>query len=181
LPIKDLASASRELAQGNLDTKVEVFTNDELNYLADSFNAMAEALKRRGEQIKEFATKRIMEAERLALIGQLSANVAHELNNPLQGIVTFSHLLLEDQECDDPAHNDALRKIVSQADRCREIIRGLLDFSRQKKPDKTICNINSVLGNCISLLEKQALFHNIKIVRNLQVDLPMTVVDPSQI
>jgi two-component system NtrC family sensor kinase len=181
LPIKELASASRELAHGNLDTKVEVFTNDELQYLAESFNAMADALKRRDEQIKEFATRRIMEAERLALIGQLSANVAHELNNPLQGIVTFSHLLLEDHECDDPAHNDALRKIVGQADRCREIIRGLLDFSRQRKPDKTICNINSVLENCIALLEKQALFHNIKIVRNLQIDLPMTVVDPSQI
>ena len=122
-----------------------------------------------------------MEAERLALIGQLSANVAHELNNPLQGIVTFSHLLLEDHKCDDPAHTDGLKKIVGQADRCREIIRGLLDFSRQRKPDKTICNINSVLENCVSLLEKQALFHNIKIVKNLQVDLPMTVVDPSQI
>ncbi len=181
LPIRDLASASRELAQGNLDTKVEVYTNDELNYLADSFNAMAEALKKRDQQIKDFATKKIMEAERLALVGQLSANVAHELNNPLQGIVTFSHLLLEDGECNDPMRVDALTKIVDQANRCREIIRGLLDFSRQRKPDKTICNLNTLLENSISLLEKQALFHNIEIVRNLQLDLPMTVVDPSQI
>jgi two-component system NtrC family sensor kinase len=76
---------------------------------------------------------------------------------------------------------DALKKIVGQADRCREIIRGLLDFARQRKPDKTFCNINTLLENCVSLLEKQALFHNIKIVKNLQVDLPMTVIDPSQI
>ncbi len=181
IPINKLVSASNEVAQGNLDAKVELTTNDELQYLAESFNAMAEALKKRDEQIKDFATKKIMEAERLALIGQLSANVAHELNNPLQGIVTFSHLLLENPGCDDPAHTDALEKIVGQADRCREIIRGLLDFSRQRKPDKTICNINSVLENTVSLLEKQALFHNIKIARNLQVDLPMTIVDPSQI
>lgn len=181
VPINKLVSASNEVAQGNLDTKVELYTNDELHYLADSFNAMAEALKKRDAQIKDFATKKIMEAEKLALIGQLSANVAHELNNPLQGIVTFSHLLLEDHQCNNPGHMDALKKIVGQADRCRDIIRGLLDFSRQRKPDKTICNLNSVLESCVSLLEKQALFHNIKIVRNLQVDLPQTVVDPSQI
>ena len=181
IPINKLVSASNEVAHGNLDAKVELNTNDELQYLAESFNDMAEALKKRDEQIKDFATKKIMEAERLALIGQLSANVAHELNNPLQGIVTFSHLLLEDQECNDPARMDALGKIVGQADRCREIIRGLLDFSRQRKPDKTFCNINTLLENCVSLLEKQALFHNIKIVKNIQGDLPMTVIDPSQV
>ncbi|HAW53218.1 MAG TPA: hypothetical protein DCX54_12970 [Flavobacteriales bacterium] len=142
---------------------------------------MSSALKKRDEQIKDFATKKIMEAERLALIGQLSANVAHELNNPLQGVVTFSHLLLEEHPCDDPFYTDAVEKIVGQANRCRDIIRGLLDFSRQRKPDKTICNLNTVLENCVSLLEKQVLFHNIDIVKNLQIDLPMTVADPSQI
>ena len=181
IPINKLVTASNEVAHGNLDAKVELTTNDELQYLAESFNDMAEALKKRDEQIKDFATKKIMEAERLALIGQLSANVAHELNNPLQGIVTFSHLLLEDQECNDPGRTDSLNKIVVQANRCREIIRGLLDFSRQRKPDKTYCSLNNLLENCVSLLEKQALFHNVKIVRNLQVDLPMTTVDPSQI
>jgi len=181
IPIQKLVLASNEVAQGNLNAKVELNTNDEFHSLADSFNAMSEALKKRDEQIKEFATKKIMEAERLALVGQLSANVAHELNNPLQGIVTFSHLLLEEHICDNKDHADVLKKIVVQADRCKDIIRGLLDFSRQRKPDKTICNLNFLIENCVSLLEKQALFHNIKIVKNLQGDLPMTVVDPSQI
>jgi len=181
VPIQILVSASKSLEGGDLDTKVFVQTNDELQYLADSFNSMSSALKKRDEQIKDFATKKIMEAERLALIGQLSANVAHELNNPLQGVVTFSHLLLEEHPCDDPFYTDAVEKIVGQANRCRDIIRGLLDFSRQRKPDKTICNLNTVLENCVSLLEKQVLFHNIDIVKNLQIDLPMTVADPSQI
>jgi len=181
IPIQKLVTASNEVAQGNLDTKVELNTNDELHSLADSFNAMAEALKKRDDQIKEFATLRIMEAERLALVGQLSANVAHELNNPLQGIVTFSHLLLEEHTCESPNHVELLKKIVGQADRCRDIIRGLLDFARQRKPDKTICNLNFLLESCVSLLEKQAQFHNIKIVKNLQGDLPMTIIDPSQI
>jgi two-component system NtrC family sensor kinase len=72
-------------------------------------------------------------------------------------------------------------KIVGQANRCRDIIRGLLDFSRQRQPDKTLSDVNAVLEECISLLEKQALFHNIHITVDLQADLPLTVIDPSQI
>jgi two-component system NtrC family sensor kinase len=180
-PIKELVSASQEVAAGNLETRVEVRTNDELQYLADSFNAMAEALKRRDDQIKDFATKKIMESERLALVGQLSANIAHELNNPLQGIVTFSHLLLEDHICDDPTLTFSLEKIVGQANRCRDIIRGLLDFARQRKPDKAFCAINEVLHECVSLVEHQALFHNIEVIKHFQDDLPLAVIDAAQI
>ena len=181
IPIKKMVSASQEVAQGNLDARVEIATNDELQYLSDSFNTMATALKRRDEQLKDFATQKIMESERLALIGQLAANVAHELNNPLTGIVTFAHLLLEDHKCDNPSHISSFEIIVGQADRCKEIIRGLLDFSRQRKPDKTMCSINNLLQECVSLLENQALFHNIKIVKDFSEDLPMLVIDPSQI
>jgi two-component system NtrC family sensor kinase len=178
--IKKLASASREVAQGNLDTKVEIISNDELQELADTFNVMASALKERDEKLKEFTTKKIMESERLAMIGQLAAGVAHEINNPLQGIVTYSYLLLEKMPREDSAR-DSLQKIVTQANRCRDIIRGLLDFSRQRKPDKTLCDVNNVLKDCVSLLENQALFHNIQIISNLEAILPMAVIDPSQI
>lgn len=180
IPIRRLVSASREIADGNLDAKVEIRSGDELGKLAYTFNKMAAALKERDEQLKEFTRRKIMESERLALIGQLSANVAHELNNPLQGIVTYSHLLLENKPVDD-SENDSLQKIVIQANRCRDIIRGLLDFSRQRKPDKTLCDINVVLKGCVSLLEKQAQFHNIQITYDLQDDLPRAVIDPSQI
>jgi two-component system NtrC family sensor kinase len=141
---------------------------------------MATALRDRDEELKEYAKRKIMESERLALIGQLSANVAHELNNPLQGIVTYSHLLLEEETCSDEERAN-IQKIVVQANRCRDIIRGLLDFSRQKKPDKTLCNVNTLLQGCISLVEKQALFHNIRLNTDLQEDLPMVVLDPSQV
>ena len=180
VPVRKLASAAREVAQGNLDTKVEIVSGDELGELAEAFNVMATALKERDERLKDYTTKRIIETERLALIGQLSANVAHELNNPLQGIVTYSHLLLERLPCEDST-TASIRKIVAQADRCREIIRGLLDFSRQRKPDKTVCSLNSVLVDCVSLVENQASFHNITIEKDLQADLPTAVIDPSQI
>lgn len=178
--IKNLVTASKQLANGNLEAKVSKVSNDELGDLADTFNIMATALKDRDEKLKEYAKKKIMESERLALIGQLSANVAHELNNPLQGIVTYSYLLLEDDACKDDAKAN-LQKIVVQANRCRDIIRGLLDFSRQKKPDKTPCNINALLQGCVSLVEKQALFQNIKIVWNLDDNLPRVILDPSQV
>jgi two-component system NtrC family sensor kinase len=181
IPIKKLVSASKDVAEGNLDTKVAVRTNDELQYLAESFNAMAEALKKRDYQLKDFATQKIMESERLALVGQLSANVAHELNNPLQGIVTFSHLLLEDHQYNDPTLTFSLEKIVGQANRCRDIIRGLLDFARQRKPDKAFCAINDVLHECASLVEHQALFHNIEVIKHFQDDLPLAVIDSAQI
>src|SRR5271157_3250977 len=180
VPLRKLVSASREIADGNLDAKVEIKSGDELGKLAYTFNKMASALKERDERLKEFARRKIMESERLALIGQLSANVAHELNNPLQGIVTYSNLLLEELPVDDPSR-DSLNKIVIQANRSRDIIRGLLDFSRQRKPDKTLCDITNVLKGCVSLLEKQALFHNIQITSHLDEHLPRTIIDPSQI
>lgn len=148
--------------------------------MADFFNAMALSLKRREEQLREFTTQKIMESERLALIGQLSANVAHELNNPLTGIVTYSHLLLERIPLDDPNRN-SISKIVVQANRSKDIIRGLLDFSRQRKPDMTVCDITSILKECVSLVEDQALFLNIKIRKEWDPNLPPGVVDPSQI
>ena len=179
-PINNLASASGEVARGNLEARVEIHSNDELGELATTFNTMASALKERDEKLKEFTKRKIMESERLALIGQLSANVAHELNNPLQGIVTYSHLLLEELPQDDPAR-DSLEKIVTQANRSRDIIRGLLDFSRQRKPDKTLCDVNNVLKECVSLLEKQALFLNVQITTTMEEKIPLTVIDPSQI
>ncbi len=166
IPVQKLASASKELAKGNLEIRVEKTSDDELGELADGFNTMARGLKERDERLKDFTRKKFMESERLALVGQLAANVAHELNNPLTGIVTYSHLMLEKNICDETT-NQNIRKIVTQADRCRDIIRGLLDFSRQRKPDKTLCDINSILNEGISFVENQALFHNIEIVMNL--------------
>ena len=181
VPIKKMVTASEQVAAGNLATRVNIHTNDELQFLADSFNDMASSLQKRDQDLKDFATKRIMESERLALIGQLSANIAHELNNPLQGIVTFSHLMMEDADKIDSNTQYSLEKIVGQANRCRDIIRGLLDFSRQRQPDKSYFDINMIIDECISLVEMQALFHNIHISRNFQANLPLAVIDPSQI
>ncbi|CAG1002980.1 two-component system, NtrC family, sensor kinase [Anaerolineales bacterium] len=178
--VSTLAKASKQLAGGNLETRVARTSNDELGDLADNFNFMANALRERDEKLREFTKRKIMESERLALIGQLSANVAHELNNPLQGIVTYSNLLLEGEACNEETRSSA-EKIAIQANRCRDIIRGLLDFSRHKNPDKTLCSVNNLLRRCVSLVERQTIFHNIEIVMNLDESDPLVVVDPSQV
>jgi len=178
-PIRGIVSASRELAKGNLDTRVDGHPVRELGNLADAFNSMAATLKTRDVEQKEFARKKIMESERLAIIGQLAADVAHELNNPLHGIVAYSHLLLESLNGED-ASTTSIKKIVAQCDRCTKIIRGLLDFSRQRKPQKQPSDINALIEDSLSLVDTQALFHNIEVVTRLHKALPRIVMDPSQ-
>ena len=180
IPIRELASASKDLARGNLGTRVPVTSRDELGELAESFNLMAISIQERDAQIKDMATRKLMESERLVLIGQLSANIAHELNNPLTGIVTYAHLLLERLPADS-ALRELAQKTAVQASRCREIIRGLLDFARQRKPSKTVTDVNAILQQCVSLIKGQALFLNVQISERLQPDLPKAIVDPSQI
>jgi two-component system NtrC family sensor kinase len=178
--LKQLVAGAEQLACGNLDQRVEVRSGDEFQELAETFNAMAEALKARDQQLKEQAARKVMESERLALVGQLAAGVAHEINNPLTGIVTYSQLLLEKMPGEGSTRS-SLQKIVTQANRCRKIVRGLLDFSRQSKPDERPCNVNTVLQECVALVANQALFQNIQFVRNLAEDLPLVPMDPSQI
>jgi two-component system NtrC family sensor kinase len=181
-PIKKLVTASSNVAHGNLGARIETssMSHDELAEMAMAFNAMASALEERDEELRQLATARIGQAERLAMIGRLSANVAHELNNPLQGIITYSHLLIERMPEEYPGI-DYIEKIVVQANRCRDIIRGLLDFARQREPIKTLCDVNIVLQDSISLLENQALFHNIEIVKEFDAEIQEAVIDPSQI
>ncbi|MDR5695168.1 MAG: cache domain-containing protein [Armatimonadota bacterium] len=174
-----LTQAARKMAEGKLDVRVPVQSDDELGDLADAFNTMADALQQREAQLREYAHSRIRESERLAIIGQLAAGVAHELNNPLQGILAYAYMLLEKVPSDSPLR-PFLEKIAVQADRSREIIRGLLDFARPRPPHVRPTNVNSILQECLALVEKQAMFHNIRIIKNLQPDLPTTMVDPSQ-
>ncbi len=178
VPLQELVGASRRLANGALDAKVETRAVTEFAELAASFNAMAAALRARDAKLHVSASRRIMESERLAIIGKLAADVAHELNNPLQGIVTFSHLL---QERAAPGNGTRawLETIVGQAHRCTKIIRGLLDFARPRKPVKKPARVNALLAECVALVENQAQFQNIEVAKRLDPLVPEVVIDPS--
>jgi two-component system, NtrC family, sensor kinase len=177
--LNELVHAAHEIAAGRLDTQVEVRSNDEVGDLADTFAAMVAALRRRDDQLRELTRMRVMKSERLAMIGQLAAGVAHEINNPMQGIVTYAMLMLEDLPPDDPGR-ESLDKIVAQANRCTKIVRGLLDFSRAKSADRKPFDVSRVIDECLGLVGKQALFQNIEVVRRYNPGAPPAIIDPSQ-
>ena len=179
-PIKRLVSASQQWAKGNLGYRVETTGRDEIAELTETFNRMASSLKERDEQLKEYTQQQIMKSERLATIGQLAAGVAHEINNPLGAVLMYAHLSLEEMDAADPRREN-LKKAVGEATRCKDIVKGLLDFARQTEPKVEQLDANEVLERTLSLLENQALFQNIKIRRLFSASLPKVMMDGSQI
>jgi len=178
-PIKQLIFASHQWADGNLDYRVETTQADEIAELTDTFNMMASSLKERNERLKEYTQQQIMKSERLATLGQLAAGVAHEINNPLGAILMYSHLSLEEMETEDPRRKN-LEKVVGEATRCKNIVRGLLDFARQSEPKVEEADANGILKRTLSLLRNQALFQNIKITTMFSPFLPKAMMDSGQ-
>ena len=196
-PIDKLLAATKTAAHGNLDQIVGVRSHDELGELSDSFNNMIAELKRSRDAIEGWTQtleQRVQErtqelqqvqdqlihAGKMAAIGELAAGVAHEINNPLTGVLTFSSLMLKKVDENHPWKKD-LENIVQQTTRCRNIVRGLLDFARQRKPDKKEWDIRTLIEQTLTLVEKQAPFQNIKINKEFRGMIPMLFVDGDQI
>ncbi len=126
------------------------------------------------------AQKVMMQQEKLASIGRLSAGVAHEINNPLTTILTTAILLQEDIQAADPMHQE-LGTIASEALRCRKIVASLLDFARQKTPKKELKDINNIIKETVMLINKQAAFKDIRLEKHLEEGIPRIRVDKDQV
>ena len=124
--------------------------------------------------------KVMMQQEKLASIGRLSAGVAHEINNPLTTILTSAMLIQEDLDSKDPIHQE-LETIASEALRCRKIVSNLLDFARQKQPKKEFNDINRIVEETALLLNKQAAFRDISLEQHLGGNIPQILLDKDQI
>ena len=196
-PIDKLRAATKRAADGNLDQAVTIRTHDELGELSESFNNMIAELKHSRDAIEGWTQTlehrvqertrelqqvqdQLIHAGKMAALGELAAGVAHEINNPLTGVLTFSSLLLKKVDENHPWRKD-LETIVQQTSRCRNIVKGLLDFARQRKPDKKQWDIHTLLERTIGLVEKQAPFQNIQIIKEFKMDLPMLYLDGDQI
>ncbi len=113
----------------------------------------------------------LVSCEKMASLGKLAAGIAHEINNPLGGILIYSSLMLEDLPEEDLKRGD-LARIVQEAGRCKEIVKGLLEFARQTEPKREPTDINRAINDGLFFLVNQALFHNIRIVKEFDSFLP---------
>ncbi len=196
-PLQKIVIATQEIARGDLSHKVKVNSKDEIGYLADSFNKMTADLKTANEKLVEWGktlekkveerTKELtemqahlFEAEKLASLGKLAAGVAHEINNPLGSILIYSHLLLEDADKKSP-HYENLKKVVKETSRCKDIVKSLLEFARPKEPEMSLININEIVDTSLSIMERQALFQNIRLKKMYASPLPKIVADSAQL
>jgi two-component system, NtrC family, sensor kinase len=133
-----------------------------------------------GEKKLKEALIRINRSEKMAALGQLAAGVAHEINNPLTGILLYANLALERLDQADPLRK-YLTSVIHDTDRCKEIVKGLLAYSRQATPTKETLQVNSLLEHSLNLIRDQKRFLNIKLVKEMSKDTMLIHADQNQL
>jgi two-component system NtrC family sensor kinase len=196
-PVTAIVEGMERVGSGDLDRTVKISTKDEMGILADAFNAMTidlraareimvnwtkaleEEVEKKTEEIRRTQSQ-LVHAEKLASLGRMAAGVAHEINNPLTGIVTFAHLMLKRTPPESQERED-IEVIIEQAERCSKIIKGLLGFARATAVEKGPTDINEVLNRSIQMVSGKADFHNIKFNITLDNTITPVTADSSQL
>ena len=178
-PINQLIKAGISVSQGDFSPDVGPVSPTDLGQLQKGFLEMAEALRLREQAQKEESEFRLVQSEKQATVGRLAAGVAHEINNPLTAVLTFTHLLLRRGDLPSEARAD-LEMIARQTDRVRGIVKGLLDYSRQTRLEPAMIDLNHLLFETAALMENQALVKGVELTTDLADDLPMVVLDRGQ-
>jgi two-component system NtrC family sensor kinase len=188
LPLKDLNTGARRISSGELDHQIPVRSRDEFGHVARSFNDMSSALKRSMQEMRELvetleqkvaertkelraAEAEVAQGEKLASIGLLASGIAHELNNPLTGVLTFTSLLRKKMPAGSADAED-LDLVIQETRRCASIIRRLLDFAREKVPTNGYVALNPLIEDVVRFVDRPATLKNIEIVTHLEPDLP---------
>ena len=171
-PVKDLLNATQQISQGNLNYTIKDLSENEIGKLGQSFNNMTKKLSE--------ARMQLFQSDKMASLGRLAAGVAHEINNPLTGVLTYSSFLLKRTK-DNPEFQEDLNIIVRETLRSREIVKSLLDFARQSVPKKSNADINEIISKAISVIEKQLSVKKVKIAKQPESTIPQIAVDANQI
>jgi signal transduction histidine kinase len=204
IPIRRLVRATEGIASGDLSHMVEVKGTDEVAELARSFNSMVVDLRKSHEEVENYsrtledkvsertadleeankslrdAQAQLIQASKMAAMGQFGAGVAHELNQPLAGITGYTDLLLLKIEKDTPEWRYA-KKIEDQCVRMTKIVNNLRTFARQSKFEYSETSINQPIDDALMLLGEQLRSHNIKVRRELDPDPPKVLADANQL
>jgi signal transduction histidine kinase len=167
----------------------DIYTEDELSLLGIIFHQAGTSMENaklyrrvqeQMDELKKNQVQQLMQSAKLASIGELAMSVAHEINNPLTGILGFTSLLIKETSPDDPRVKD-LKIIESEALRSRDIVRNLLDFSRSRDPKKEEVNLNEVVKATLVLIRYQAETSNFRIMESYRDDLPFVLADVDQL
>lgn len=171
-PVKDMVKATQIIASGNLSYRIKDKRDDELGHLARSFNNMSQKLSE--------ARLQLFQSDKMASLGRLAAGVAHEINNPLTGILTYSSFLQKRTQ-DNPEFREDLGVIVRETKRCRDIVKSLLDFARQSVPKKKHAHIHDIIERALAVIENQLRINRIQVIKKYSENLPEIIADENQI
>lgn len=173
-PVKGLIEASAQVSQGNLSPEIGPISKSEIGVLQNTFGEMLNSLRERDERQKAD----LIQFEKQASIGKLAGGVAHEINNPLTGIFTFTHMLLR-KNLPEEVRSD-IETIAEQTERVRKIVKGLLDFSRQTELDRELTDVNRLVRTTLALVENQALIKGVTLAFEKGDGLPPIELDRNQ-
>ncbi|HLN30262.1 MAG TPA: ATP-binding protein [Gemmataceae bacterium] len=202
-PIKALKNGTEHLSQGNLGYQIEVGSHDEVGDLAHSFNSMSLQLRAANEEIVTWAEtledrveqktkelkrahEHVLHVEKMASIGKMAAVVAHEVNNPLSGILTYAKLLQKWVASGRAEHEkkeeamQCLELIAAESRRCGELVKNLLTLSRTAPMNVQPTDLHAVIDRCLLLVRHQLELVGIQLQLNLAEDLPRVPCDPAQ-
>jgi two-component system NtrC family sensor kinase len=174
-PVRRLILASQQVTEGSLTPDIGPVSSGELAVLQNTFKEMVAAMGRRRAESQD----RLVLSERQASVGRLAAGVAHEINNPLTGVLTYTHMLLRRKDLNEDVRAD-LQTIAEATERVRKIVKGLLDFSRQTKLDREEVDVNRLISSTMSLMENQALVKGISMEFKPGDDLHTVNMDRNQ-
>ena len=203
-PLKELQAGTQKLSEGGLGYQIELHSQDQIGDLAESFNIMSLQLRAANEELVSWgrtleerveqktselrrAHDEVLHVETMASVGKMAAVVAHEINNPLSGILTYSKLIKKWVDKDQVGGEkkqeaqQCLDLISSESRRCGELVRNLLSFSRQSPINVQSTDINRVVEQCTMLLRPNLKIAAIDLHTTLADGLPRLHCDPSQI
>jgi two-component system NtrC family sensor kinase len=200
-PLRALTEGTQRLGSGELGYQIRLRSSGELGELANSFNTMSCQIKKADGEINAWARtleerveqktrelsgaqEEMLRVERMASIGKLAAVVAHEINNPLAGILTYSKLLKKrlGREVEPNAENISMLDLMeSESRRCGEIVKNLMTFARPTSMNMEPSDLNAVIDRCVRLVQHQLTLKNIELHLDVNKDLPSVRCDPGQI
>lgn len=178
-PVQQLIQASIQVSKGNLSPDLGPISKGEIGVLQKTFGQMLASLQERDKRQRVESEIKLLQSEKQASIGKLAGGVAHEINNPLTGIFTFTHMLLKRNDLPEEVRSD-LEVIAQETERVRKIVKGLLDFSRQTELDREPTDVNRLVRHTLSLVENQALIKGVDLTFQPGEGLPMITLDRNQ-